>query len=237
MLAVAKSDIGLIRQINEDSFECINPNLYIVADGMGGHLAGEVASKMAVNHIKDFIQKNIDAYINLEVLLNDAILDANKIIYEKSKEHKEYLGMGTTVSIVYCVDDHFFWGHVGDSRIYLLRGNQLSQLTKDHSLVWDLFESGSITKAEAQIHPQRNILTRAVGVNKDLTVDTGVYDLRKDDRLLLCTDGLTNMVSEETIKNAISLKHRDLTKNVNFLLEAAINAGGSDNITLILSEE
>lgn len=236
MLAVAKSDIGLIRQTNEDSYECINPNLYIVADGMGGHLAGEVASKMAVNVIKNYICTHIDSELNLESLLKNAILEANKMIFEKAHQDKDYLGMGTTVSIVYCKDTQFFWGHVGDSRIYLLRNNELIQITKDHSLVWDLFESGSITKAEANVHPQRNVLTRAVGVDEHLLVDTGVCDLFKNDRLLLCTDGLTNMLNEDSIKKAISCENIDLKESIDFLVSAAITAGGSDNITVILSE-
>ena len=236
MLAVAKSDIGLIRQTNEDSYECINPNLYIVADGMGGHLAGEVASKMAVNVIKNFIYTHINSELDLESLLKNAILEANKMILKKAQQNKEYLGMGTTVSIVYCTDNQFFWGHVGDSRIYLLRNDELIQITKDHSLVWDLLASGSITKSEANVHPQRNVLTRAVGVDKNLLVDTGVCDLFKNDRLLLCTDGLTNMLNEDSIKKTISSKNIDLTESIDFLVSSAIAAGGSDNITVILSE-
>lgn len=236
MLAVAKSDIGLIRQTNEDSYECINPNLYIVADGMGGHLAGEVASKMAVSIIKNFIYTHINSELDLESLLKNAILEANKMILEKAQQNKDYLGMGTTVSIVYCTDSQFFWGHVGDSRIYLLRNDELIQITKDHSLVWDLLASGSITKSEANVHPQRNVLTRAVGVDKNLLVDTGVCDLFKNDRLLLCTDGLTNMLSEDSIQKTISSKNIDLTESIDYLVSSAIAAGGSDNITVILSE-
>ena len=236
MLAVAKSDIGLIRQTNEDSYKCINPNLYIVADGMGGHLAGEVASKMAVNVIKNYIFTHIDSELDLENLLKNAILEANKMIFEKAHQDKNYLGMGTTVSIVYCRDTQFFWGHVGDSRIYLLRNNELIQITKDHSLVWDLLESESITKAEAKVHPQRNILTRAVGVDENLLVDTGACDLFKNDKLLLCTDGLTNMLNEDCIKKAILSENIDLKESIDFLVSAAIAAGGSDNITVILSE-
>jgi protein phosphatase len=236
LLAVAKSDIGLIRQTNEDSYECINPNLYIVADGMGGHLAGEVASKMAVDVIKNYICIHIDSELNLESLLKNAILEANKMIFEKAHQDKDYLGMGTTVSIAYCKDTQMFWGHVGDSRIYLLRNNELIQITKDHSLVWDLLENGSITKAEAKVHPQRNVLTRAVGVDENLLVDTGVCNLFRNDRLLLCTDGLTNMLNEDIIKEAISSETIDLKESIDFLVDAAIAAGGSDNITVILSE-
>ena len=236
MLAVAKSDIGLIRQTNEDSYACINPNLYIVADGMGGHLAGEVASKIAVNVIENYICTHIDSELNIENLLKNAILEANKMIFEKAHQDKDYLGMGTTVSIAYCKGTQFFWGHVGDSRIYLLRNNELIQITKDHSLVWDLLKSGSITKAEAKVHPQRNVLTRAVGVDETLLVDTGVCDLFKNDRLLLCTDGLTNMLNEDSIKKAISSETIDLKESIDFLVGAALAAGGSDNITVILSE-
>lgn len=232
MLAIAKSDIGRIRQTNEDSYACISPNLYIVADGMGGHAAGEIASSMVVNIIKDMINQQIDNHAHYENLLQQAIFTANISILNEAKKHTEYAGMGTTISFVHIVNEQCFWGHVGDSRIYLLRNNELIQLTKDHSLVWELVEKGTITKAEARIHPQRNMLTRAVGVEENLKVDTGYLTIQKNDKLLLCTDGLTNMVSDDEIKNTISTD--DIEIGINNLIAQALQAGGIDNITAIL---
>jgi len=142
--------------------------------------------------------------------------------------------MGTTVSVVYLEDTNVFWGHVGDSRIYLLRDHQLCQLTNDHSLVWELVQSGNITKAQAHTHPQRNMLTRAVGASKTIQVDIGTTIWRKGDCLLLCTDGLTNMLDEQEICRIITAEYQDGQKAVNALITAANQAGGLDNVTAIL---
>jgi len=234
VLAYAKSDIGLIRQTNEDSYACIPPNLFIVADGMGGHVAGEIASKMAVTAVSEYISKNIGGNVNPEIALEQAIIMANDLILQLSQSRDDCAGMGTTVSAVYIASDNVFWGHVGDSRIYLFRDNELSQITNDHSLVWELVQSGNITKAEAHTHPQRNMLTRAVGTSKDIQIDTGVFIWKKGDVILLCTDGLTNMLSEKEISQIVIAGAGDSKITIETLVESANKAGGSDNITAIM---
>lgn len=234
MLVFAKSDIGLVRQTNEDSYACIPPNLFLVADGMGGHVAGEVASRMAVKAVSDYIQSNLTVGCDHELLLEKAIIQANELIFSLSKSRDDCAGMGTTISIVFLDQSHVYWGHVGDSRIYMIRDNELHQLTNDHSLVWELVQSGNITKAEAHTHPQRNMLTRAVGTSKNIKVDTGKMNWNQGDLLLLCTDGLTNMLNEQEIQQIILADKNDGQTVVNILISAANQAGGHDNVTAIL---
>lgn len=237
MLVVAKSDIGLVRQTNEDSYGYLSPNLFIVADGMGGHLAGEIASKLAVAVVMDYINMHDKEYDeNYEEMLSTAIVKANKEIFEKAQGTKQYAGMGTTLTVVYCKDERFFLGHVGDSRVYLLRDSQLQRLTTDHSLVEGLVKNGSITEEEARIHPQRNILTRAVGVDKSVDVDTSSSTFMTKDKILLCTDGLTNMLTDDLILKLLLNDNEDIQNKVNHLIQNAIHVGGLDNITAILIE-
>lgn len=233
MRASVKSDIGLARQTNEDSYICDHP-IYIVADGMGGHVAGEVASKMVTVAVKEAVQAKSAALPRSEDVLTEAILEANALVLQKAKQQAEYAGMGTTISM-FCVDRReCLWAHVGDSRIYLLRQRRMTQITRDHSLVWDLVEKGAITKEESLTHPRRNLLTRAVGVDEDLQIDTGRLALRPGDRVLLCTDGLTNMVGDEEIQEIIS--SADIAQSVNALIDRANQNGGIDNITALLIE-
>lgn len=234
MLVFAKSDIGLVRQTNEDSYACVPPNLFLVADGMGGHVAGEVASRMAVKAVSDYIQSNLTVGCDQELLLEKAIIQANELIFSLSKSRDDCAGMGTTISIVLLDQSQVYWGHVGDSRIYIIRDNELYQLTNDHSLVWELVQSGNITKAEAHTHPQRNMLTRAVGTSKNIKVDTGTMNWNQGDLLLLCTDGLTNMLNEQEIQQIILADKNDGETAVNILIAAANQAGGHDNVTAIL---
>ena len=234
MLVFAKSDIGLVRQTNEDSYACVPPNLFLVADGMGGHVAGEVASRMAVKAVSDYIQSNLTVGCDQELLLEKAIIQANELIFSLSKSRDDCAGMGTTISIVLLDQSQVYWGHVGDSRIYIIRDNELYQLTNDHSLVWELVQSGNITKAEAHTHPQRNMLTRAVGTSKNIKVDTGTMNWSQGDLLLLCTDGLTNMLNEQEIQQIILADKNDGETAVNILIAAANQAGGHDNVTAIL---
>ena len=232
MLVHVMSDIGLVRATNEDSYVCEPPHLFVVADGMGGHVAGEIASKLAVTTISRYIEENDE--LQGEELLKQAIVQANTSIYQLSLSKEEFTGMGTTVTAVYIEDNKAYWGHVGDSRIYLFRNQEFNQITNDHSLVWELVQSGNITKEEAKIHPKRNMLTRAVGTSCLIKIDTGVIELKPDDILLMCTDGLTNMVSEQDISNLLATKQDNLECIVSELIVNAKNAGGSDNITTIL---
>lgn len=232
MLAFAQSDIGMVRKTNEDSYVFLPPHLFVVADGMGGHVAGEIASNMGVSTIEEYIKK-FAQHSDWEELLKDAIIKANSIIYQMSQSKSECSGMGTTVTAIYADDSEVYWGHVGDSRLYLIKENVLRQVTSDHSLVWELMQSGDITIEEAQVHPHRNILTRAVGTSEMLTVDSGKFSWQSGDSLLLCTDGLTNMLSEDTILKICS-QYSSPQAIVNTLVDQARQAGGYDNITAVL---
>ena len=229
----AATNIGLIRQTNEDSYLCIKPKTYAVADGMGGHAAGEIASTLLINTIEDFFSEKCLMKID-QSILEKIILKANERILEKAAKHTEYAGMGTTASLLHIEADTCFWAHIGDSRIYLLRNNQLTQITQDHSLVWDLVLNGTLTQEEALVHPQRNMLTRAVGIDTDVKVDKGSFALEKNDKFLLCTDGLTNMVSEAELKKIIESETID--DKATALIDQALRAGGVDNITAIILE-
>ena len=233
MLAFAKTDIGLVRPVNEDSFACIPPNFYMVADGMGGHLAGEIASQLAVDTVKNYIFDNQDNFDNVENLLEHAIWEANQKILNKSKSSDSFNGMGTTITSAFIKDGIIFWAHIGDSRLYLVRNKALSQLTKDHSLVWELLENGSINESEAINHPQKNVLTRAVGIEDNIKVETGSLKLENNDLLLFCSDGLTNMVNNELLLNILSTDN-DCNEILDILFNEALTAGGTDNITAIL---
>ena len=234
LLAFVKSDIGLSRKINEDSYIFAPPDLFAVADGMGGHEAGEVASSLAV----DAICKHIEASrqtAEAGYLLEEAIIQANKQIFQMAQSKAECAGMGTTVTAIYIQEDRIYWGHVGDSRLYLLRDGRLMQVTRDHSLVGELLQNGSITPEQAQNHPHRNILTRAVGTAEDLQVDCDSLVWEPGDLLLICSDGLTGLVSDEEILSVL-VDTLSLEEKADLLVDKALAAGGFDNITVILAQ-
>lgn len=233
MLAYVKSDIGMVRKANEDSFAFEPPHLFVVADGMGGHVAGEVASSIAATTVKEYVLRNLGD-VHPRQLLEQAILQANQEIFEKAQTNADYAGMGTTVTAAILDESNIFWGHVGDSRLYYVNNDVLEQLTSDHSLVWELIKAGTISKEEALVHPQRNILTRAVGTSEHLRVETGAYQYHSGGKVLLCTDGLTNMVGEDELALALVSNTQDGQIILDGLIEKANNAGGNDNITAIL---
>ncbi len=230
MLAYALSDIGKVRETNEDSFVC-KPPLFVVADGMGGHVAGEVASRVAAETV--CAQFAAAGTTSPEKLLRQAITAANEIIYRMAQEDSSRAGMGTTLTAAFVDGAVVYWGHVGDSRLYLLRGGKLTQVSEDHSLVGELVKNGSITAEEALTHPHRNILTRAVGTGDKVIVDTGSLALEAGDRLLLCTDGLTNMVADADMAALLS-QEGDGAALLARLVDKANAAGGLDNITAVL---
>jgi protein phosphatase len=233
LLAYVKSDVGLVRENNEDSYAFLPPELFIVADGMGGHVAGEIASQMAATMVQEYItQHKNDAAP--EILLEQAIMKANSLIYQMSEQKLECRGMGTTVTAAYIKGDTVYYGHVGDSRMYLIQKENMRQITEDHSLVWELVKSGNITMAEASVHPQRNILTRALGTSPDVKVDIGSFTWVPGDVILLCSDGLTNMVDDQTIVKLV--ENRSDSAGLENLVEQAKAAGGLDNITVILAQ-
>ncbi len=243
----AVSDVGRKRKGNEDSF-FVNPehNLYVVADGMGGHAAGEVASKVAVDAINEFVVLTSgDADITWPFGLDDsisydgnrlktAIRFANRKVLEATREKSEYEGMATTVAAVLVDGKSANLGHVGDSRVYLVRGGKVEQLTSDHSWVNEQILSGVISPDQARSHPLRNVVTRALGGKPDLQVDMQVHDIQAGDILLLCSDGLTTMIPDEEIAKVIAEAGGDVDKAAAGLVAAANARGGEDNITVLL---
>lgn len=232
------TDKGKVRENNQDyyySSSSLELPLFIVADGMGGHKAGEVASKMAVNVIAEVMSRNNDNGYEEEDISNiirKAIYEANDKILDKSLSSTDYNGMGTTVTMAYLTDDNIIIGHIGDSRAYIARGDKFIQLTEDHSLVAELVKNGSISPEEALYHPQKNIITRAVGTNKYIDTDIVIAQVMKNDIILLCTDGLTNMVDDMEIKNMIQ-DNDDMQNLCEGLINKANDLGGVDNITVI----
>ncbi|MGL5615664.1 MAG: Stp1/IreP family PP2C-type Ser/Thr phosphatase [Sarcina sp.] len=229
------SDIGNVRQINEDYGDYHLGRKYkllIVADGMGGHNAGEVASEMAVEGIIEFIKENFGEYEEEEILA-DAVIDVNTKIYNHAANQKKLSGMGTTIVAALVLDDVVQIVNVGDSVCYGINEDSIEKITKDHSLVQELIDSGSITALEAKKHPRRNIITRAVGTNE--TVDVDIYDVPKGmyDYFVLCTDGLSNDVEESFIFNEINESY-DLQESCKTLVEEAKSEGGKDNITVLV---
>ncbi|HEY3728585.1 MAG TPA: Stp1/IreP family PP2C-type Ser/Thr phosphatase [Solirubrobacteraceae bacterium] len=224
----AKTDTGRQRRDNEDSAFARSP-LFVVADGMGGAQAGEVASRMAV----EAFQRELSQQGSPEERLADRAKDANRRIYEISSSEHERAGMGTTLTAAYLDDANLAIAHVGDSRAYLFRDASLSRLTQDHSLVGELVRRGKLTEEQAAEHPQRSIITRALGVDPEVQVDTWTYPARAGDVVLLCSDGLTSMISEEQIA-AILSEESDLDQAAERLIAEANEAGGRDNITVVI---
>lgn len=234
------SDKGLVRPNNEDSiYSSIKKDLLIIADGMGGHKAGEIASKAAINKAKYFIKNKGKGYKNTKQdilrLLCDAIQYANTSIKSIAKKDESLKGMGTTIIIVIINDGIAYIGHVGDSRAYLISNKAIKQITADHSLAEELYRSGTISKEEALNYPHRNIITRALGCDDNIDVDKYVVKLRKNDILLLCTDGLSNMVSDEEIFR-IAKDNTNTSNIAKQLVKAANSSGGLDNISVIVAQ-
>jgi len=221
----ATSDIGQVREGNEDSFLVLDP-LYAVADGMGGHRGGEVASNLALQTIQRLFTAQ-------EGTLTEQVEQANRAVFERSQSDREVAGMGTTLTAALVQGAQVRLAHVGDSRAYLYRDGELQLLTEDHTLVHKMLVEGEITESEAETHPHRSILTRALGVDGSVQVDEGIVEMRNGDRLLLCTDGLTGMVSDEQIK-AVLAESKDPQEAVDRLVRAANRAGGIDNITAVV---
>lgn len=197
---------------------------------MGGHQAGEVASAIAVETIL-----KADLAGDIKTALQKTLETANQAILKEAAEKNELNGMGTTVAVLYLESERAYVTHIGDSRVYYLSGNDLKQLTCDHSLVFELVKSGEITVEEAKIHPQRNILTRALGSNETLETEIIEIPVTPGDKFLLCSDGLTNSISEALIKELMS-REEDLESIVDHMISTANELGGSDNITVILVE-
>ena len=237
--AYAKSDVGKVRELNEDSFYISDSldeiQLYILADGMGGYKGGEVASKLAIQSAKNYIESNFkqiekdkDSIIQL---VGSSVEYANMIVYEKSKENDELNGMGTTLDVCLIYNNRVFIGHVGDSRVYRIRKEFMRKLTQDHSYVQKLVKDGTITKEEAVHHPQKNMLMKALGCNAFVEPDVMVKGFLKDDILIMNSDGLTNLVSQEEIFKEAK---KDIEQAPKELVNLANEKGGYDNITVVV---
>ncbi|MBR8658213.1 MULTISPECIES: Stp1/IreP family PP2C-type Ser/Thr phosphatase [Brevibacillus] len=233
-----KSHVGRVRQVNEDYFACIadlnGRVLAVVADGMGGHQAGDIASRLAVERIVKEL-RHLDGELSDEDArerLMDALLMANEEVYQYAQQHPECSGMGTTIVAALLGETGGVTAHIGDSRLYHFNADGLQLKTEDHSLVHELMKSGQITAEEASVHPQRNVLMRALGTEPDVRIDLGQFNWSEGDVVLLCSDGLSNKVDHsvmvEWLKRPVSLQAQ-----VDGLVEHALDAGGEDNITLV----
>ena len=237
--AFATSDVGKAREINEDYFYISYPDdeiqLFILADGMGGYNGGEVASKLAVTSAKNYILSNFEKNNSDKDTILDLVKNssqyANMVVYEKAKENPELSKMGTTLDICLIYQSKAFISHIGDSRIYRIRKDFMRKLTKDHSYVQQLIDEGKITKEESLKHPKKNMLMKALGCTPFLEPFPMIKGFIKEDVILMCSDGLTNMVSEERIKQIIKENPTDATK---LLVQEANDNGGNDNITAII---
>ncbi len=221
----AATDIGQVREGNEDSYLVVEP-LYAVADGMGGHRGGEVASSLALETVQGMFERH-------EGSLSDQVEQANRAVFDRSQNDRTVSGMGTTLTAALVDGNRVHLVHVGDSRAYLLRDGELTQLTEDHTLVHRMVVEGEISQEEAETHPHRSILTRALGVDQSVQVDEGDVEVVGGDRLLLCTDGLTGMVPEGQIREILA-DAADPQEAVDRLVKVANRAGGIDNITAVI---
>lgn len=235
---IGKTDVGKVRERNEDFILVKNEpcgpllNLFVLADGMGGHSAGNIASETASMRLYEYIQESSGDFVYVEDLLEGACVAANTAVHLKSLENEEYFGMGTTLTVC-CFDaENLYYAHVGDSRIYLLRNGALVQYSRDHSLVGELLAEGAITEQEAREPPRRNVLTRAIGTDYQVAIDKGYCPLEGVSGILLSSDGLTDMLTDHEILEILQTNddHEIVTQK---LIDAANDKGGKDNISVI----
>jgi serine/threonine protein phosphatase PrpC len=232
----ARSAIGLVRQGNEDS-GFVSPQLIAVADGMGGHAAGEVASRIAVEVLQSLVPALVSTDIDedsVEDLLMHSLHSIDLEISVVTEEEIEKRGMGTTLTALLIRDKYISLLHVGDSRCYRLRGSTLEQLSNDHTVIQELLDQGAISEAEAVDHPQRSMLTQALRGDGDVTPVLQMYEIKKGDRYLLCSDGLSGVLTEKEIK--IGLKKSNKDEAVKFLVDATYVNGAPDNVTVLIAD-
>lgn len=236
-----KSDKGRIRELNEDSYNVIAgysgiPVTFVIADGMGGHNSGEVASKAAVDFVSDYIIKSPETVSdsgNILLIIKEIMEKSNTHVYNKSLESETDSGMGTTLIVAVVNSKKLYIGHVGDSRLYLIREGNIERLTEDHSFIEELIKNGSLTREEAENHPNKNVITRALGCSEEVQIDTYSYEFKEEDICIVCTDGLTNMLSEQEIKDIV-LSNEEPQIACDKLVDEANLRGGEDNITVIV---
>ena len=229
ILSAFRTDVGKVRANNQDApIVSEKLRLYGVADGMGGHKGGEVASTSA----RDDLLRELEGKTPSVAALSGAIEEVNRQIYHQQEHDDALTGMGTTLSVLWMSDNFVYIGHVGDSRVYLLRDGEFKQMTLDHSLVEQLVREGVLTEEEAQNQPMRNIITRAIGTDESVEVDVVVEERRKGDLWLACSDGLHGLVDDRQMRDA--LRQYAPEKAADVLLKAALDAGGRDNVTLVI---
>ncbi len=229
ILSAFRTDVGKVRANNQDApIVSEKLRLYGVADGMGGHKGGEVASTSA----RDDLLRELEGKTPSVAALSGAIEEVNRQIYHQQEHDDALTGMGTTLSVLWMSDNFVYIGHVGDSRVYLLRDGEFKQMTLDHSLVEQLVREGVLTEEEAQNHPMSNIITRAIGTDESVEVDVVVEERRKGDLWLACSDGLHGLVDDRQMRDA--LRQYAPEKAADVLLKAALDAGGRDNVTLVI---
>ncbi|WP_018756537.1 Stp1/IreP family PP2C-type Ser/Thr phosphatase [Paenibacillus terrigena] len=243
MNMVQRSDVGRVRTVNEDLswVQALDSGvtLAIVADGMGGHQAGDTASRLAVETVSQQLL-SLRSGLSAEELgdaLAAAILRANRVIYELASQDRKYHNMGTTIVAVLLDGLKGMIGHIGDSRVYKINEDVIEQLTEDHSLVNELVKKGQISSEEAQHHPMKNVVTRALGTDPHVSVELIPVALTEHDTLMLCSDGLSNRVTEDEMKRTVNTVQDSLAARADQLLQLALQAGGEDNITVVLLEQ
>lgn len=236
--SVGQTDPGLVRSVNQDSY-AIDPDrrFFIVADGMGGHAGGQEASQIATQTIQTYLEENWDSDLSSDVLLQNAIEQANEQILEDQYHHPERGDMGTTTVVVLFRHDESWYAHIGDSRLYRFRNAQLEQISEDHTWVARALKMGDISQEQAGTHPWRHVLFQCLG-RKDLRqIDIFPLDIQSGDALLLCSDGLSEEVSDEEIESYLNNSETSNEEIVKNLIKAAKEAGGSDNITVVMIKQ
>lgn len=238
MTGVGITDTGLVRVNNEDSIFVSNtqvsmlPNLYIVADGMGGHKAGNIASSYSIKFFCEYINNCYDNEI-LDIIVS-AVKYSNDKVYSMSLDNDDYYNMGTTFLAAVINDGKLYIAHVGDCRLYIIRNERIYQITTDHTYVMEMVKAGEITYDEAKIHPKRNIITRALGIEIGITVDGLINDVLEGDIILICSDGLSNMLTDNEILQIVNNSETEIAQKSKELINTANNNGGRDNISVIV---
>lgn len=237
MKSDGKTDVGKKRTQNQDSIFFTDlpigplPNLYIVADGMGGHKAGDVASKTAIECVTEYIKES--TITNPVTVLKRAIIFANDKVWKMSQEKDDYSGMGTTFVAAVIDEDNMYVVNIGDSRLYVV-DETIKQITLDHSLVEELIRTGQLDRNKGRNHPEKNIITRALGIAREVVPDFFEVTLKQDDKILLCSDGLSNMIEDDEIKDIV-IENEDLETAVSKMIDRANYYGGKDNISVVLA--
>ena len=239
MKAFAATDVGKVREVNQDCVfsstgpvGCL-PNLFIVADGMGGHKAGDIASRLTVDSVVDKLSKiNSKDYISV---ITDTIIKVNKEVIDKAAESQDYAGMGTTLVVATVFDNILKVANVGDSRLYVV-GEDIIQITRDHSLVEEMVINGQLNRADARVDKRKNIITRAIGGESKVEAEMFSVELKPEDKILMCSDGLSNMVDDAEILEIIN-REPDIEKAARMLIDAANENGGKDNISVVIVEQ